>query len=176
MVRSQASSIIKTSFPQGIEPNFRVVTLKEPPKSVLIPFLDSEARRQVPLSIPDRIARVHVVIESATGQNQLFEFHVDLRKHSIVYKVHLEGRHSYIDSNYMRKVEAACLANAKVQEEIKSLKLPPNATVVVEPWAYATDGTNDMSERVTMVRIDQMEPLVLSASMLTHTAAVLVLS
>lgn len=51
----------------------------------------------------------------------------------------------------MKKVEQACLADADVQEEIRCLKLPEGATAVVEPWAYATDGMNDMSQRVTMV-------------------------
>lgn len=51
----------------------------------------------------------------------------------------------------MQNVAAACLGDPKVQEEIRSLDLPPGATVVVEPWAYATDGLNDMKERQTMV-------------------------
>jgi primary-amine oxidase len=53
----------------------------------------------------------------------------------------------------MKQVEQACLANKKVQDEIRSLDLPEGAVVVVEPWAYATDGMNDMTQRVTMVRL-----------------------
>ncbi|TKW48514.1 Copper amine oxidase 1 [Colletotrichum tanaceti] len=50
----------------------------------------------------------------------------------------------------MAQVAAAVLADQKVQQEIQTLKLPEGATVVVEPWAYATDGMKDMSERWTM--------------------------
>lgn len=64
---------------------------------------------------------------------------------------HLEGKHTYIDPNYMREVENACLADKRVQEEIRSLNLPPGSTAIVEPWAYATDGMHDMTERLTMV-------------------------
>jgi primary-amine oxidase len=51
----------------------------------------------------------------------------------------------------MKAVEEACLADERVQAEIKTLNVPDGATVVVEPWAYATDGMNDMTDRVTMV-------------------------
>lgn len=78
---------------------------------------------------------------------------VDLNAKSIKSKQELPGKHSYIDADYMRQVERACLADSRVQDEIRSLNLPEGATVVVEPWAYATDGMNDMNERVTMVGI-----------------------
>ncbi|QSS63854.1 amine oxidase [Histoplasma capsulatum] len=50
----------------------------------------------------------------------------------------------------MKAVEASCLANDEVQATIRSLDLPAGSTVVVEPWAYATDGMNDMAQRITM--------------------------
>ena len=79
------------------------------------------------------------------------ELIVDLDNDKVARKQHLKGKHSYIDANYMKAVEAACLANEAVQAEIDTLDLPVGATVVVEPWAYATDGMNDMTDRVTMV-------------------------
>ncbi|KFG84721.1 hypothetical protein MANI_027263 [Metarhizium anisopliae] len=41
-------------------------------------------------------------------------------------------------------------ADPQVQDEIKKLDLPPGSTVRVEPWAYATDGMNDMTQRVSV--------------------------
>lgn len=146
-------SVVKLNLPQSVKPNFRVVTLAEPPKHELAPFLESEARKQISVPCPERKARVQVVIESSKGVNQLLEFHVSLANEAVTYKAHLKGRHSYIDSHYMKDVEKACLADDRVQEEIRSLDLPSTATVVVEPWAYATDGLNDMSERTTMVSV-----------------------
>jgi primary-amine oxidase len=43
------------------------------------------------------------------------------------------------------------MADPKVQAEIKTLDLPEGASVIIEPWAYATDGANDMSRRISMV-------------------------
>ena len=116
----------------------------------MIPYLEKEHRKQ-PVSPPARYARVEVVITGSGNKNQLFDLVVDLDNGKVTRKQHLEGKHSYIDADYMKAVEAACLANEEVQAEIRTLDLPAGATVVVEPWAYATDGMNDMTDRVTMV-------------------------
>lgn len=132
--------------------NFRVITLKEPPKDVLIQYLEAEHREDEALSIPSRHARVEIIVRTSKGKNDLMDIIVDLGKSVIVSQKHLEGKHSYIDSTYMKEVEEACLADSKVQAQIKTLDLPEGATVIVEPWAYATDGSNDMSRRISMVR------------------------
>lgn len=69
----------------------------------------------------------------------------------VVEKRVVEGRHSYIDTEYMKEVERVCLGDVRVQEQVRGLGLPEGAEVVVEPWAYATDGVEDMAGRVTMV-------------------------
>lgn len=100
---------------------------------------------------PDRCARIEVIVKGGHGENQLFELVVDLGSGRVIHKQHQQGKHSYIDSDYMQAVERACLADKSIQAEIGTLDLPPEATVVVESWAYATDGLNDMTERLTMV-------------------------
>lgn len=117
----------------------------------MIEFLEKEHRKQ-PLELePTRHARVEIIVRGSGDKNQLIELIVDLDNNKVVRKQHVEGKHSYIDADYMKSVEAACLANVGVQAEIRTLDLPDGATVVVEAWAYATDGMNDMTERVTMV-------------------------
>lgn len=137
----------------GKNPNFRVITLKEPAKHEMIPFLEREHRGQPPVSRPARTARVQVIVRNESGsKNDLIELLVDLNRSAVTRQETLKGKHSYIDSEYMQAVEKACNADPRIQAEIKKLKLPPDASVVIEPWAYATDGMNDMSERTTMVR------------------------
>lgn len=116
----------------------------------MLPFLESEHRAQPQSSRPARTARVQVTIRGDAG-NEMVELLIDLDAASVVKKEHLVGKHPYIDSAYMQAVEKACRADARVQAEIEKLKLPSGTTVVIEPWAYATDGMNDMSERTTMV-------------------------
>jgi primary-amine oxidase len=100
---------------------------------------------------PPREARVHVVIRDGEEKLQFFEFIVDLERRVVVKRRHLKGKHSHLDTAYMQEVEEACMADERVQKEIKRLKLPDGATVCVEPWAYATDGMNDMTQRTSMV-------------------------
>lgn len=52
----------------------------------------------------------------------------------------------------MQKVEKSARANEEIHRQIRTLDLPSGSSVVIEPWAYATDGENEMSQRVTMVR------------------------
>lgn len=130
-----------------------MVTLQEPPKNHMIQFLEKEHRKQPTGPAPTRCARVEVVVKGVNGNNELFELLVDLDQNKVAKKQHQKGKHSYIDAAYMKEVEMACLANERVQAEIRTLDLPEGSTVVVEPWAYATDGMNDMTQRVTMVSI-----------------------
>lgn len=117
----------------------------------MIPYLEKEHHRQPVGHLPTRYARVEVIVKGSDDKNQLFELVVDLDNDRVAMKQQVKGKHSYIDADYMKAVEAACIANEEVQAEIRTLDLPQGASVVVEPWAYATDGMNDMTERVTMV-------------------------
>ncbi|KAF2275509.1 copper amine oxidase [Westerdykella ornata] len=120
---------------------FRVITLLEPPKEEMIAYLSSPS----PKAVPKRIAKVHIYIEKV-----FHELHIDIPARTIVSDRLLHGRHSHIDSAYMKQVEEACLQDAQVQDEIKALNLPDGATVIAEPWTYATDGMSDMTARITM--------------------------
>jgi primary-amine oxidase len=133
--------------------NFRVITLQEPPKAEMVAFLDQEYRSLPVQRVPIRSARVEITLKNTAGGNELHEIQVNLTKSSVLKQQVLKGKHSYIDSEYMKEVETACMADKRVQDEIQKLDLPPGASVVVEPWAYATDGHNDMSKRISMVRI-----------------------
>ncbi|KAI1841520.1 hypothetical protein JX266_012272 [Neoarthrinium moseri] len=147
----RAAEIIRPIY-EGQAINFRVITLREPPKNEMVKFLelgacrDSELKKEAPV----RCARVELIATTRGGRNELFELLVNLDENKLMSQKLLEGKHAYVDSAYMKEVEAACLADKRVQEEIRKLNLPPGSTPIVEPWTYATDGMNDMSERVSM--------------------------
>ncbi|KAK7211727.1 hypothetical protein V2G26_018905 [Clonostachys chloroleuca] len=129
---------------------FDPLTPEEISKAKMIEYLEKEHRKQPRGKIPARNARAEVVIKGHNEQNELFELVVDLDTEQVASKKHHRGKHSYIDAEYMKAVEQACLANEEVQAEIRTLDLPAGSTVVVEPWAYATDGMNDMTTRISM--------------------------
>ncbi|KAL3439730.1 copper amine oxidase [Aspergillus insuetus] len=146
---SEVAAIVRGHLP-GQSPAFCFITLKEPAKQEMIPFLESEHAGIRAAARPARLSRAQVVLPGSQGASKLLELIIDISSQQVVNTERLIGRHSYIDPEYMRLVETACLADPRVQEGIKKLKLPANSTVVVEPWAYGTDGLNDMSERLTM--------------------------
>lgn len=119
----------------------------------MIAFLEREHLEQPQVSRPTRIAYIQGIVRGDSGSNELTELLVDLDRCAVIQQEILVGKHSFIDSAYMKDVENACMADERVQNEIRKLRLPPGASVVVEPWAYATDGMNDMSERTSMVSI-----------------------
>ncbi|KAF1925892.1 uncharacterized protein M421DRAFT_423177 [Didymella exigua CBS 183.55] len=146
---SKAAEVVRPLF-RGQKLNFRVIALREPPKDELIKYLDAEHRADHALPNLSRCARVEVLVEFGKGTNDLMELIVAIDQDAVIEQQYLAGKHSYIDSAYMKEVEEACLASTIVQAEIKTLDLPEGATVIVEPWAYATDGSNDMSRRISM--------------------------
>ncbi|KAM0458314.1 hypothetical protein ACHAPV_006125 [Trichoderma viride] len=147
----KAASIVRPCF-AGQDPNFRFITLKEPPKKHMIAFFDRQRNGSTAEAArPARQARVQVIASPAPKEAlQLFELIIDLDEQSVMKLENLKGKHSYIDSSYMGEVEKTCLADDRVQAEIQTLRLPREAVVCVEAWAYATDGMNDMTERITM--------------------------
>lgn len=82
-----------------------------------------------------------------------YELKVDVDAGSIVHKEQLLGCHPHVDANDMQKVERACLDDPGVQAAIRDMQLPDGAVVKIEPWTYATDGMNDMSQKITMVPV-----------------------
>lgn len=131
---------------------FRFITLREPLKHELVPFLEREHQHDDLTLRPARVARVQILLAYAS-RNALHELLVDISSQSVLQRKHLVGKHAFIDSAYMQEVEAVCKADAVVHDKLKSLDLPPEAEVVIEAWAYATDGENDMRERTTMVSL-----------------------
>ncbi|KAK1978112.1 copper amine oxidase [Colletotrichum cereale] len=141
---SQAAAIVRKSN-EHAQIFFRAISLAEPPKRELIDFLENEHASGTTVVSLARQARIQAYITK-----DLHEIIVNLDSSTVTSDAVLQGKHSYIDTEFMAQVAAACLADQMVQQEIETLKLPEGATVVVEPWAYATDGMKDMNDRWTM--------------------------
>ncbi|KAH8692697.1 copper amine oxidase [Talaromyces proteolyticus] len=142
---SKTVSILNNAY-KGHTLVFRVITLAEPPKAVMVPFLEAEHQGIIDQP-PPRCARVQFYQDVAA---QFYEALVELETAKILRQEHLPGRHSYVDSTEMEAAERACLNAAEVQDVIRKLGLPEGATVCIEPWTYGTDGMNDMAERIIM--------------------------
>ncbi|KIW64425.1 hypothetical protein, variant [Phialophora macrospora] len=113
-------------------------------------FLDAEHKGQLVGKKPARLATVQVFFGPKRDSEHFYELKVDVQSGEIVHREQLVGRHSHVDGNDLVKIEAACLNDPRVQAAIKDMQLPDGAVVKIEPWTYATDGMNDMSQKITM--------------------------
>ncbi|KAF7714096.1 Uncharacterized protein PECH_003263 [Penicillium ucsense] len=144
----KAAAIVRNEL-RGHDLNFRVITLQEPPKHVMVSFLENAPHGHEHVS-PVRAARVQVTVHEESKPNMMIELTIDLTSGVVMKRENMLGKHPFIDSAYMQAAEKACRADPRIELEIQKLKLPKGAEVVIEPWAYATDGMSDMSERTTM--------------------------
>ncbi|KAJ5720717.1 Copper amine oxidase [Penicillium malachiteum] len=143
---SEISSVTRTlrdTFPND-KVVFRVITLAEPSKALLVPYLKAERPEK---SLPT-IPRKAFVQDYLGHRSQYHQLEVDITTGELLRQQALHGKHSYTELNEAQKSEAAFLADPRVQAELKLLDLPAEAEIVVEPWGYALDGHNDMSVRI----------------------------
>lgn len=147
-VIGKASKLVRSAFPTS-SLIFKAITLAEPTKKSLIPYLDAE-RQELPLPAPPpRVATVLYYLDKPT---QFRELKVNLSDYAIFGQKNLDGKHAFVDATEMKKYEKACLNDTGVQDAIKQLQLPQEAIAVCDAWTYSPDGENDMSRRVVMVR------------------------
>ncbi|WVQ71769.1 hypothetical protein IAR50_001310 [Cryptococcus sp. DSM 104548] len=139
---------------------FKAVTLKEPPKKVLAPFLDEwhaflEAGTLHQLEPLPRVAAVTVGVKSSK-QCLWYEYFVRLSAGSeptsldkkTAVPIH---HHVACDPQEMVEAEEALLAHPEFQEVIASLKLPSHVTVVADAWIYGADTTNTEERFITFM-------------------------
>jgi primary-amine oxidase len=150
---TQASALIKGEWPENTLFLFKVITLSEPAKAQLIPYLDAERKGQAHPEIDRRAFVVYYIkntvsyqralskplagISLHTNQHKLHEAVVNLTQQKVESNVRLGPfLHANGDGDEIIAVEAALLANAKVQAEIAKLKLPEGSVVISDPWIY----------------------------------------
>ncbi|KAK1779591.1 copper amine oxidase [Copromyces sp. CBS 386.78] len=136
---TQSSSLIKASWPSGTEIHFKIITLLEPAKAQLMPFLVAERAGQTPLEVD--MDRRSLVVYSLRGTHNVHEAVVNLTNNTIESNAKLGPfQHANSDGEEIMAVEKALLADPKVQAEIAKLKLPEGTQIVIDPWIYGSDG------------------------------------
>ncbi|KIW34028.1 uncharacterized protein PV07_00830 [Cladophialophora immunda] len=143
---SRASQILRQSQPNE-HIVFRVITLQEPAKSVLLPYLEAEHLHQ---PLPQRPRREAMVQFFSGSSENFYQVIIDLDRASIVSGKDLRGYHSYTDFEEQTRLEQLCLFDDRILKVIEKLALPEGAVINVEPWTYAPDGVEDAMQRLTM--------------------------
>ncbi|EOO03406.1 putative copper amine oxidase 1 protein [Phaeoacremonium minimum UCRPA7] len=137
---SQSSALIKGQWPEGTLFQFKVVTLLEPAKAELIPYLSAEKSGQTPTDI-DRRAFVVYYLKNT---DKLHEAVVNLSNNVVESNVRLGPFiHANGDGEEIVAIEKVLLEHPDVLAELAKLELPEGSVVVSDPWIYGSDGIKE---------------------------------
>ncbi|KAL8403108.1 hypothetical protein RB594_008389 [Gaeumannomyces avenae] len=137
---SRSSSLIRAAWPEGTKFQFKVITLLEPAKAQLIPYLDAERKGQS----PSRIDRRSFVVYYIRNTHKLHEAVVNLSQSLVESNVLLgPNQHANGDGEELTAIEESIFKNAELQAEIAKLKLPEGTVLTADPWIYGSDGVNE---------------------------------
>ncbi|KAI9837753.1 MAG: hypothetical protein M1819_006687 [Sarea resinae] len=127
-------------YPSGTNLHFKAITLQEPEKREVVPFLEAEHSGK---SLPtiDRRAFVSYYIRNTS---KFHEAIINLSKQTVESNVRLgPNLHAPGDASEIMAIEKAALEDEKVKAEIAKLQLPEGTVVVCDPWIYGSDGVDD---------------------------------
>ncbi|KAL9098140.1 MAG: hypothetical protein Q9163_006145 [Psora crenata] len=136
----KSAELVRSIYPATPEIHFKTITLEEPEKALLVPYLEAEhAGRRTP-----RIDRRAFVSYYIRNTDKLHEATINLSRHQVESNVRLPSQyHALADSTEIIAVEEAVFKDADVQAELQKLELPEGTKFICDPWVYGSDGVND---------------------------------
>ncbi|KAI8675694.1 Amine oxidase [Fusarium keratoplasticum] len=123
---------------------FKVITLDEPRKQDLIPYLEAERLGDLLPTPPNRKAYVYF---HTLDDHKFHRGVVNITTNTVEVDQILEGIQGPADADEQIEIEEVCNVHPVVLAEIEKLKLPPNARVLNDPWGYGTDDASIKSDR-----------------------------
>jgi primary-amine oxidase len=130
----QVSSILKAQSKKDL--HFKIITILEPPKAKLRPFLRAERNGSIQPTLP----RIASSLFYERGTANLFLAEINLGTESVVRLEKLDSSlHGQNDIDETIELRDACLKHPKVLEEINKFQLPKHMEVVCDTWPYGRD-------------------------------------
>ena len=131
-----ASTLLSAQWPEDTDIHYKTVTLAEPPKRDVVPYIEAEARNAT-LPTIDRKAFVSYYLRKT---NKLHEAIINLSEGGVERNVRLgQNQHGCGDGEEILLMEQIALNDEVVKHEIEKLHLPQGAVVVADPWIYGMD-------------------------------------
>jgi len=152
---SETARLIKSVWPSNTNIQFKSITLQEPNKSELVPFLQAEYAGQSTPTIERRSFVVYYIRNTVsennglgrikkekvltTSQDKLHEAIINLSHGKVESNVRLGPNvHSNADGGEILAVEKIALEDPQVKAEIAKLQLPEGTVVISDPWIYGS--------------------------------------
>ncbi|KAI9703925.1 MAG: hypothetical protein M1820_005707 [Bogoriella megaspora] len=161
---SRASNIVKRTFRDvDGDIHFKNISLHEPPKAFLLPYLDAEAAGSTPSERPF-VPRCLSVTWSSHNERQLTESIVSLDTGLLEGQTTAaHGQHGSIDRFENKQAAGKILNDPHVLQEIKKLKLPDDVVIQCDTWMYgadrdSTEDTHKMIQALLYARAPHNHP------------------
>ncbi|KAJ3546099.1 hypothetical protein NM208_g2167 [Fusarium decemcellulare] len=140
---SRASDILKAILKEkngdGFQFRFKNISIHEPPKALLLPYLDLEASGK-PASERPYVPRCVDIVWTARNERDLHQTTVNLDTKSEASHITAKaGQHSSLDRDEMRNSARRILNDPLVLQAIKKLNLPESCTVQCDCWPAGAD-------------------------------------
>ncbi|KAL8699823.1 MAG: hypothetical protein Q9201_005790, partial [Fulgogasparrea decipioides] len=163
---TNAANLVQALYPAGTSLHYKGITLEEPKKAQLVPYLDAEHSGGRRSSI-ERRAFVCYYIRNT---DKFHEAIVNLSRRRVESNVRLgPSIHGPGDAEEILMVEKIALEDEGVQAEIAKLKLPHGTAIISDPWIYGSDGVSD-EERMYQCFLYMRDPHDLSNLESNHYA------
>ncbi|KAL2428561.1 Copper amine oxidase 1 [Exophiala dermatitidis] len=148
------ANLLRSVWPANIDLRFKVITLDEPPKKQMIPYLEAEhSGRPLP-----QIPRKAFVSYYIRNTDRFHEAVVNLSAGRVESNVRLgPNMHGNGDYEEILLVEKNALEDEGVKAALAKLKLPEGTAVTADPWIYGSDGIDD-DERLYQVFLYMRDP------------------
>ncbi|KAI7667820.1 putative copper amine oxidase, partial [Hortaea werneckii] len=142
----EARNILLETLRQGETPpsiRFKNITLHEPAKADLLPYLDAETLG-TPAALRPFVPRCVEVIWSAANERIVHESIISLDANAEVSRTGPQkGQHGSIDRYEAKSAAEKIVNHPEVREAVKALGLAENVTIACDPWMYGADCDND---------------------------------
>ncbi|KAI4260893.1 MAG: hypothetical protein LQ352_000048 [Teloschistes flavicans] len=137
---TNASHLVQNLWPSNTDLQYKVITLQEPEKAQVLPYLDAEHGGAKTPTI-ERKAFVCYYIRKT---DKVHEAIVNLSRQVVESNLRLGPNvHGPGDAEEIILVEKIALEDERVKAEIAKLDLPRGTAILSDPWNYGSDGIHD---------------------------------
>ncbi|KAH6681746.1 copper amine oxidase-like protein [Halenospora varia] len=131
--------------------DFRTISLDEPAKAILVPFLDAEnagtLRADTPR--PPRLARVAYDVAKENKVYEFYETVVDVKQGKIVLQELIDSKsHAPLTLTEFDHLVKAVWESSLFKETIAEFNIPEGFEVVVEPWPFGGPDVGEEGPRL----------------------------
>jgi primary-amine oxidase len=141
---TSATAILRSVYPAGSPIHFKAVTLDEPAKHLVLPYLDAEHKGSALPIVPRTAYILYVMVNT----NKAFEAIVDFGSGKLVSNSQIpEDCLPAADPSEFSEIEKIVSSSPEVKRELERLNIPAGSIVACDPWTYGSDGDDDFTRK-----------------------------